>query len=317
VAVTGLVGLPGSGKTLRLVQLVLEAAAAGRDVYANFLIGHREPGWLVPTCDAESCHLPGLERVHTTSQTLAGHPFGWTFRPGDEDLDYIGKWLGWRRGKGFVPDPEMHLLETWDDLIAIRVERDPFAKPHKLGCSMFSCPGCSTGITVAIDELNLWAPSRLWQELGIGVLNRWAYVRKDGLDIVWSAQHEARIDKVAREVTDHIWACRSFGGSFSLWSGRFPLHLQFFHRQKWIPALLTERNRTGADEGANRSGMLGLDFQTAVWGLYGGLHKVADRYDTYEHVQGSIDSNRSSTGSIVNLPKRSGRSAAGPKRKPA
>jgi len=35
--------------------------------------------------------------------------------------------------------------------------------------------------------------------------------RKEGLDLVWIAQHEARVDVAIREVTAFIWRHRMFG----------------------------------------------------------------------------------------------------------
>jgi hypothetical protein len=71
---------------------------------------------------------------------------------------------------------------------------------------------------VLVDEINLWAPSRLWNALPIGLLHRWAQVRKYRTQILWSAQHEDRVDKVIREVTGWIWECKPIllGRYFSL-----------------------------------------------------------------------------------------------------
>jgi hypothetical protein len=266
--VIGFVGLPGSGKTLELVKRGLEARKAGRDVYANFRLGSRMDGYLVPTCawgDHRGIYHAGHEAT------------GYRFAARTAILDLAAKLWGWRSGRAFVPDAGAQVLREWDDLINLRVYRDDFDVPHREGCAVVSCNGCSRGITVLLDELNLWAPSRLWQELGIGVLNRWAYVRKDGLEIIWTAQHEARIDKVAREVTDFIWNCRSLGGVFRF-MGR-TIRLQVFHRTKWIPALMTEKNRTAAAEGAQKSGALMGEFEFSFYHQW-----IADAYDTYEHV---------------------------------
>lgn len=54
---------------------------------------------------------------------------------------------------------------------------------------------------VVIDEINLWMPSRAWAKLPGPLLWKWAQVRKSGLDIIWSAQHQARVDKLVRELT--------------------------------------------------------------------------------------------------------------------
>jgi hypothetical protein len=217
-------------------------------------------------------------------------PVGRYFETVSERADMHAKENGWRKGRAFVRDDNTHLLTSWEQLMELRVFRDEFGIAHKRGCKMLVCKGCSKGITVLIDELNLWAPSRLWQETGIGVLNRWAYARKDGLDIYWTAQHEARIDKVAREVTEHIWACTKMGGVYKV--GSLTLPLVVFHRRRWIPALMTEKNRVASGEGANASGVFGMDFEVAFWPS---LRKAVDSYDTYEHVSDAGVGHRAAT----------------------
>lgn len=284
MSVTGYVGLPGSGKTLQLVARVLDARKHGRDVYANFGLGTRAWGYLAPTCEHDGC--AAVDGWHTST---AHDATSYKFVRDSAESAYVARWFKWRRGRGFVADPGVTVMTSWEQIIAVRVMRDELGTPHRTrvvegedgswsavrDCPVWNCAGCSKGATVAIDELNLWAPSRMWQELGIGVLNRWAYNRKDGLEILWTAQHEARVDKVAREVTDFIWNCKCLGGVVSV-LGR-ELHLQVFHRSKWIPALLTETNRTDAQEGVKNSGL--TDFEFSFF-----HQKVADAYDTYEHV---------------------------------
>jgi zonular occludens toxin Zot len=325
VPVTGFVGLPGSGKTLRLVQLGLEARSAGRDVYANFRLGSRVDGYIVPTCLGDRA-VACLGSIHDFAWH---HPDGYEFRARTPELDRSAERYGLRRGKGFVPDPNAYLLTSWEQVVAIRVARDVFGTAHRLSlqldgvketkdgpeeiwtarpvCAVWNCEGCSKGVTVLLDELNLWAPSRFWERLGIGVLNRWAYVRKDGLAILWSAQHEARIDKVAREVTEFMWSCRSLGGAFRLF-GRWPIHLQVFHRRKWIPALMTDKNRVSEGEGAKAHGAFGLDLEIAFWWS---LARAAESYDTYEHVADEGAGAKAADGGRAPLQLLAGQASAG------
>jgi hypothetical protein len=44
---------------------------------------------------------------------------------------------------------------------------------------------------------------------------------------------------------------------------------------------MTERNRVSSGEGANASGIFGMDFEVAFWPS---LRSAVDSYDTYEHV---------------------------------
>lgn len=284
--VYGQVGLMGSGKTRQIVKVGLRALDAGRDVYANFRLGARVDGWIVPLCGRAE-HV-GLDHQAETYE----------FRPRGRELDWMATRSGWRSGRGFVPHDQAQVLTSWEQLIALRVARDSFGIAHRLRvlrddstgewaaepmCRVYDCRGCSRGITVLIDELNLWAPSRLWQDLGLGVLNRWAYARKDGLEVHWSSQHESRVDKVAREVTDHIYTNTSFGGII----GR--VRFQVFQRRKWVPALMTDKNRVVSAEGAKGSGAVGgFEWPEFVvrWGRTLSTREE-DSFDTYEHVQDS------------------------------
>jgi hypothetical protein len=308
VSTEGYVGLPGSGKTLRAAQIGSDDLALGRDVYANIDLGRRESGYIVPRCERhEALQIICWERPWRSWTPTHTGDLAAEFVPdsllSSEDRRFCAE-VGFRRGRGFVVDPKFHRLTSWEQVVAIRESRDAFDKPHKLRlvyggvretkdgpeeiwtaepeCNVWSCHGCSKGITIVLDELNLWAPSRFWATLGIGVLTRFAYTRKDGIRLVWTAQHEARIDKVAREVTDFIYSCSSIGGKFTLPSGRVLIHLQLFYRRKWIPAMLTDKNRLAAGEGVEGGGVSGvLNSQIAWWWS---MAKYADRYRTYEHV---------------------------------
>jgi len=288
VGVTGYVGLMGSGKTRRVVRHCLDALKEGRDVYANFRLGFRTEGWMVPLC-GRSVHYRTYRTTHEAES--------YEFRGRTPVLDYVGREQGWRFGRGFVSDDKAQVLESWEQLQALRVFRDEMGRSHKVRvvrdeagewvsereCAVWDCDGCSKGVTVAIDELNLWAPSRMWQDMQLGTLTRWAYARKDGMDIVWSAQHEARIDKVPREVTDFIYTCTALGGSAPL------MRLQMFQLRRWVPALLTEKNRVVAGEGARSSGAIG-GFEWPEFVVRFGRKlttREEEAYDTYEHVQGS------------------------------
>lgn len=329
VGVIGLVGLMGSGKTLRQVQLGLEALDRGEEVYANFLLGRREEGFIVPSCERFSgiarpgVRLGVVERVVCWGAGHEGHEgaVSW-FRPLSSMDRTLVRWCaaaGFRRGRGFVADARSHLLRCWEQVVALREERDAFDVPHRMSlrfdgfgegkdgerdqlwaavpvCDHWRCRGCSAGTTVLIDELNLWAPSRFWAKMGIGVLNRWAYGRKDGLRIVWTAQHEARVDKVAREVTQYIYACRKIGGSFQL-LGRGPIiRAMIFHRAKMVPTVTTDANRTAAQEGAAGGRLGGIaGWEVAFWPS---LRRAAFAYQTFAHVEaeGSVGVGEESEG---------------------
>lgn len=319
------VGRPGTGKTIELVRRLMDARTLGRDLYANFLLGTRVDGYIVPTCpvivgvgtpDPDDWlrsqryglvlePVPCLGPGHLTHDPVTGHFVAW-----DAEYERRAGARKLRAGVGFLPDSKLTVLEEWEQVIAIRVARDAFGSAHKLKlqlnpertdetpdapkwialptCKVYDCPGCSEGVTIGLDELNLWAPSRLWQEMGIDVLNRWAYIRKDGLDIYATAQHEGRVDVVARQVTNDIYTCNVMGGVFHM-LGR-DVHLQLFTRQRWEPAMLTERNRRGGGEGAqHRSPMGVMDYDFSLWRS---MAAAARSYDTYEHVRPSEHLNK-------------------------
>lgn len=73
---------------------------------------------------------------------------------------------------------------------------------------------------VLIDEAGLWMPSRDWQKLPREMLYKFTQMRKCGIDVYWTAPHEARVDAVLREITQVIVRCRRLpaGMTFQLYS---------------------------------------------------------------------------------------------------
>jgi hypothetical protein len=59
------------------------------------------------------------------------------------------------------------------------------------------------------DELPLYFNSRRWQEFPDGFLYRLTQVRKDGLQLYYSAIHEEMIDVNLRRMTFWYWHCRA------------------------------------------------------------------------------------------------------------
>lgn len=62
-----------------------------------------------------------------------------------------------------------------------------------------------------IDEAHMWFSARSWtktQQLELAVFQQ---SRKEGLDLLWIAQHENRVDVAVREVTAFLWRCRRVG----------------------------------------------------------------------------------------------------------
>lgn len=262
-------GLMGSGKTMALVEKGLWGLAAGMEVYANFQIGRRAVGYLDPVT---------LDFVPMESLS---HP---AVRKG-----FMDAWPGVRIGRGFVRHPNLGVLRSWEHFCNLRVMRDPLGVAHKVGCAVAHCSGCSKGILILIDEVNSWANSRHWQEVGIGLLTKFTYMRKHGLELVVSAQHEDRLDVALRHLLEYTWLCTPGG----LWTkdeqgiskrpvrlrGGFPL--AWFYRERFIAGQLTDAVRAGTRVLDTHVGMLG--------GMLRERHhfsdSVADAYDTWEEVE--------------------------------
>lgn len=108
-------------------------------------------------------------------------------------------------GKRVVANYAIHggtVCNTWDDLLDATIPEIVDGKPKKMDTLCI------------IDEANLWCPSRFWAKLDPRLLYAWSQSRKFGLDILWTAQHEARVDTALREITYQIWLSRRFRSYF-------------------------------------------------------------------------------------------------------
>jgi hypothetical protein len=103
---------------------------------------------------------------------------------------------------------------------------------------------------ILLDEVHLWVPSTEWKSIPLDFRMFLAQQRKDGIDIWWTAQHEARVFNVIRELTWILWRCERYG-PVSYMRGKDP--------------------ESGEDYGS-RYVWMGPD----VWGLYDTTFKVGD-----------------------------------------
>lgn len=260
-------GLMGSGKTLALVEYGLKALANGSDVYANFGIGKHEWGYL----NGSGRFIP--------FEMLAKAQHRVTFMAENPDR---------RIGQGFTPFTNLYRLRDWEHFCHLKVMRDPLGAAHKPGCDYRGCSGCSKGITILIDEVNSWANSRHWQDVGVGLLTKFTYMRKHGLELVVSAQHEDRLDIALRHLLEFTWQCRPGG----FWTRRAdhvkePVRIKgipiaWFTRERFIAGQLTDSVRAGTKDMASHTGIVG--------GMAGPERhwfsdKIANAYDTYEEVE--------------------------------
>lgn len=62
-----------------------------------------------------------------------------------------------------------------------------------------------------IDEAHMWFSARTWSKNEQLELSYFQQHRKEGIDLVWVAQHENRVDVAIRELTAFIWRHRRIG----------------------------------------------------------------------------------------------------------
>lgn len=63
---------------------------------------------------------------------------------------------------------------------------------------------------IVIDEAHLWFPARMALRLPPSWLAMLSQTRKNGWNLLYAAQHEARVDRVLRDVSSHMWLCSSW-----------------------------------------------------------------------------------------------------------
>lgn len=63
---------------------------------------------------------------------------------------------------------------------------------------------------IVIDEAHLWFPARMSLRLPPSWLAMLSQTRKNGWDLLWCAQHEARCDRVLRDVSSYLWLCSAW-----------------------------------------------------------------------------------------------------------
>ncbi len=58
---------------------------------------------------------------------------------------------------------------------------------------------------ILVDEINLVCPSRWWDRFPPKLAYWWSQTRKSQLDVYWTSQHQDRVDKIVKEITNFIW----------------------------------------------------------------------------------------------------------------
>lgn len=112
---------------------------------------------------------------------------------------------------------------------------------------------------IVIDEAHLWFPARMALKLPPSWLAMLSQTRKNGWDLYWAAQHEARVDRVLRDVSNWLWLCSSWW-----WVNGHPL---YFQSRQFEP----EKFRKPKAHISKRTRLFS--------------QRVADAYDTYARLE--------------------------------
>lgn len=79
------------------------------------------------------------------------------------------------------------------------------------------------GATVIIDEAQAWVHARAWEKTPPEVLEKFGQSRKDQTELIFTTQHEERVDKVVRQLVDFIVLLDRPGYTQGLLATAFPL----------------------------------------------------------------------------------------------
>lgn len=61
------------------------------------------------------------------------------------------------------------------------------------------------GAELFVDELQMWLPSRAFQDVPIEIFRIFSQGRHCGIDLAYTVQHERRIDRIVRELTTYLY----------------------------------------------------------------------------------------------------------------
>lgn len=106
-----------------------------------------------------------------------------------------------------------------------------------------------------VDEAHMWFSARTWNKQTQADLAVFQQHRKWGLDMIWIAQHESRVDVAIREVTAYVYRIRRIGGfclirKFEPGETK-PLNVRFWRMNKglfgryWTEQVIGDRDGNG------------------------------------------------------------------------
>jgi hypothetical protein len=108
---------------------------------------------------------------------------------------------------------------------------------------------------IIIDEAHLWFSARQAMSLPPSWLAEMSQTRKNGWNLIWSAQHEARVDRVIRDITNWMWLTTAWF--------KHNGHPLFFKTTSWEPEFFRNERRK----------------MVTKWSLFD--PRVAGAYDTH------------------------------------
>lgn len=111
---------------------------------------------------------------------------------------------------------------------------------------------------IFVDEAHLWFPARQALNLPPSWLAMLSQTRKSGWDLYWCAQHETRVDRALRDVTNWMHLCTSWFTSNG--------HPLLFRQETWEPESFRKKKLREASK----------------WFLFD--QRVATAYDTFERL---------------------------------
>lgn len=86
---------------------------------------------------------------------------------------------------------------------------------------------------ILVDEINLICPSRWWDRFPTYLAYWWSQTRKNELDVYWTSQHQDRVDKIVKEITNYIWELRRLPFSFRFMNCYLPEQIGKVKRQSF------------------------------------------------------------------------------------
>lgn len=143
-------------------------------------------------------------------------------------------------------------------LRAKKAGREVYANFRIDGCKKYTKLEDVMGIKkgfIIVDEINLVCPSRFWGGFPPELAYYWSQCRKNDLEIIWTAQHQDRVDKIVREVTTWIWQCTAHG-------------LGIHTAHCWLPEHIGKESKK--------------PFHNSIFRL---KKKVYEKYNTYEMIE--------------------------------